>query len=83
MLDALLDAKRSIRELESDRITLRANVQRLEIELQRQNMRLEKLLDPKYANSKEGVKLRRDIEKHIVIQQLKKQVSRCGYNSLL
>lgn len=74
LLDALLEAKKSIRELENERIALRANTQRLEIELQRQNLRLEKLLDPKYSNSKEGVKLRRDIEKHIIIQQLKRQV---------
>ena len=74
LLDALLDAKRSIRELENDRIALRANVQRLEIDLQRQNLRLEKLMDPKYSNSKEGMKLRRDMEKHIIIQQLKRQV---------
>ena len=74
LLDALLEAKKSIRDLENDRIALRANTQRLEIELQRQNSRLEKLLDPKYSNSKEGMKLRRDIEKHIIIQQLKRQV---------
>lgn len=49
---------------------------RLELELQKQQSRIEKLVDPRYSTGKDAAQTRREIEKHVVMQQLKKQVSR-------
>ena len=78
LLDALLEAKKTIRSLEDERMTLKALNQRYESELHQQNRKMEELMDSKYGNNKlnknEAIKRRKEIEKHIMVQQLKKQV---------
>jgi hypothetical protein len=68
------DAKRQLRDQDMEKIALRANNHRLEIEVQKQNVRLDKLIDPRFATGKEAQQTRKELEKHAVIQQLKKQV---------
>jgi hypothetical protein len=75
LLDALLEAKKQLRDMEADRVALKASNQRLEVEMQRQSARTEKMLETRFGSVKEAAQMRREIEKHVIIQQLKQQVS--------
>ena len=72
----LLQFKKQVSILESERSILKADNRRWEMEYLKQQQRFEKLLDPKFSkNSVAVAEMRREVEKTGLVRQLKQQVN--------
>ena len=77
LLLELTEAKKKIRLMEAGSAQLRAEVQRLDVEVNKQQQRIDRLLDPMAAgkSGQSATEARRELEKGLLVRQLKQQMA--------
>lgn len=74
-MHALIELKKQLNAVESQNAQLKADNQRLDSEVTKQQHRIDKIMAPQFAkNGHLVVEIRKEIEKSVLVRQLKAQV---------
>lgn len=74
-MHALIELKKQMNSVESQNAQLKADNQRLDSEVTKQQHRIDKIMAPQFAkNGHLVVEIRKEIEKSVLVRQLKAQV---------